>query len=97
MCKRQNLASPVGQREKLRVAGAPDFLGGVLDLRGIVVGHQLLDGGKSGEEFGAAVQFDLAFGAQILEGENGIARILLDGFLHLFFGGVADDQQGGRE
>ena len=92
----ENLALPIGQRKELRVARAPNFLGGVLHLGGIFVGHQFLYGGKRGEHVGAAVQFHLPLGAQILEGQLGIAGVLLDGLQNLFFGGVAHDQQGGE-
>ena len=94
--QRDDFSRPIGQREKFGVAGTPHLFGRILDRGHLVVRHHFLQIGQRRQQFGGALQLELAFGAQILEGQYGIARIFLDCGAHLFFGSVTHDGQRGK-
>src|SRR5271156_58409 len=94
--QRNDFSRPIRQREKLRATRSPELFGSVLNAGGRVVRHHFLQSRQRGQQFGGALQLNLSFHLQILEGQYGVTRVLLDSCTHLFFRGVTHHGQGGK-
>src|SRR5580692_12456945 len=94
--QRDDFSRPIRQRKKFRIARTPHLFGSILNYSHLIVRHHGLQLGTRGQQFGGALQLYLPLRVQVLEGQYGIARILLDDSAHLFFSGVAHDGQSGE-
>src|SRR5436305_9578071 len=78
-----HLAGGICQKEQITTGQIPEIVGGILDRRRIMAGHQSADDWQIGQQRSRALQRDLALLLKIAESGNGILKIALNLLTHL--------------